>query len=312
MQGLVLKSTGSWYNVRDNNGKIHHCRIVGKFRTKGLKSTNPIAVGDFVDFELEDDESGIIFKIHNRNNYIIRRSVNLSKQTHIIAANLDQAILVTSLKSPRTSLGFIDRFLITAEAYRIPTVIVFNKYDLLGEDEKKELKEIRATYANIGYQSYTTSIPNDVGLEEMHHLLKDKTTLLSGHSGVGKSTLVNKIEPTLDLKTQEVSDSHNKGQHTTTFAEMHELSFGGFLIDTPGIKGFGLVDMEKEEIQDYFPEIFALKSQCKFNNCMHLNEPKCAVKEAYAEGKIAESRFQNYINFIENEDESPYRKDIYS
>ncbi len=310
MKGRVIKSTGSWYTVLNKNNETVQCRMAGKFRLKGIKSTNPIAVGDFVEYRLENDQRGVISKIENRKNYIIRKSVNLSKQVQIIASNIDQAMLVVSLKAPSTPLGFIDRFLVTAEAYSIPTILVFNKIDLL--DDKKELDEIEAVYRDIGYTTLRTSAVTSQNIDVLKNLLKNKSTLLSGHSGVGKSTLINLVEDGLNLRTQEVSESHNKGQHTTTFAEMFPLKNGGFIIDTPGIKGFGLVDMKPEELQDYFPEIFALRGGCKFYNCMHQNEPGCAVKEALENDKLAPSRYNNYINLIlGNEDDSPYRKDIY-
>lgn len=314
MTGRVTKSTGSWYTVLSDDGILYICRIVGKFRIKGIKSTNPIAVGDEVEFSLdEDEEFGRITKIAERKNYIIRKSVNLSKQVHIIASNMDQALLVVSLKSPSTPLGFIDRFLVTAEAYSIPTILVFNKIDLLNPSEIEALKAIENIYQNAGYKTLQTSAEAKINIDKLKNIIDNKTTLLSGHSGVGKSTLINLCEKGLDLKTQEVSDSHSKGQHTTTFAEMHPLKDGGFIIDTPGIKGFGLVDMEKEEIQDYFPEIFALRDGCKFHNCLHNKEPGCAVKAALENDKLAESRYKNYINLINDDDENAsYRQDIYA
>ncbi len=313
MTGRVTKSTGSWYSVLSDDGQLYSCRIVGKFRIKGIKSTNPVAVGDIVHFELEEDSDlGLIKTISERKNYIIRKSVNLSKQVQIIASNMDQALLVVSLRSPHTPLGFIDRFLVTAEAYSIPTVIVFNKIDLLLDADLKVLDDIERIYTNAGYKTLKTSADKNINIDQLKELIANKTTLLSGHSGVGKSTLVNLCEKGLDLKTQEVSDSHNKGQHTTTFAEMHPLKKGGFIIDTPGIKGFGLVDMEKEEIQDYFPEIFALREGCKFHNCLHDREPGCAVKSALEEGTLAESRYHNYLNLINDDEENAsYRQDIY-
>jgi ribosome biogenesis GTPase len=313
MTGRVTKSTGSWYTVLSDDGQLYSCRIVGKFRIKGIKSTNPIAVGDTVDFEIEEDQkSGLINGIEERKNYIIRKSVNLSKQVQIIASNMDQALLVVSLKSPTTPLGFIDRFLVTAEAYSIPTLIVFNKIDLLSDEDLKILGDIEKVYADAGYKTLRTSADKIINIDQLKALIHDKTTLLSGHSGVGKSTLVNLCEKGLELKTQEVSDSHNKGLHTTTFAEMYPLKNGGFIIDTPGIKGFGLVDMEKEEIQDYFPEIFALREGCKFHNCLHDREPGCAVKTALKEGELAKSRYHNYLNLINDDEENAsYRQDIY-
>ena len=274
----------------------------------GIKSTNPLAVGDFVEFELEekDERQGIIQTIEDRKNYIVRKSVNLSKRVHIIASNMDQALLVTTLAEPMTSTGFMDRFLVTAEAYSIPTVIVFNKIDVYGEEELMELEYREAVYSAIGYKVLKTSATEDRGLEELKDILNGKTTLLSGHSGVGKSTLVNAIEPVLNLKTGEVSRSHRKGQHTTTFAEMHPLTIGGDIIDTPGIKGFGMVNMEKEEISHFFPELFALSKECRFHNCMHVNEPQCAVKAALKENKIAPTRYESYINQLNDYDEETH------
>ncbi|PSR06883.1 MAG: ribosome small subunit-dependent GTPase A [Bacteroidetes bacterium] len=309
MKGVVLKSTGSWYQVRSfESGELFNCRIKGKFRVAGIKSTNPIAVGDVVHFHLEDHQEGqgIISAIQDRKNYIVRKSVNLSKQVHIIASNMDQALLVTTLAQPMTSTGFMDRFLSTAEAYSIPTIIVFNKIDLYDEEEMMELEYREAVYSSIGYKVLKTSAMQGIGLEKLKEELKDKTTLLSGHSGVGKSTLVNAVEPNLDLRTGTVSLSHRKGQHTTTFAEMHPLRMGGDVIDTPGIKGFGMVNMKKEEISHFFPEIFALSEQCRFHNCMHLNEPECAVKSALEENKIAPTRYESYLNQLNDYDEQTH------
>ena len=309
MKGVVLKSTGSWYQVRSfESGELFNCRIKGKFRVAGIKSTNPIAVGDVVHFHLEDHQEGqgIISAIQDRKNYIVRKSVNLSKQVHIIASNMDQALLVTTLAQPMTSTGFMDRFLSTAEAYSIPTTIVFNKIDLYEEEEMMELEYREAVYSSIGYKVLKTSAMQGIGLEKLKEELKDKTTLLSGHSGVGKSTLVNAVEPNLDLRTGTVSLSHRKGQHTTTFAEMHPLRMGGDVIDTPGIKGFGMVNMKKEEISHFFPEIFALSEQCRFHNCMHLNEPECAVKSALEENKIAPTRYESYLNQLNDYDEQTH------
>ena len=309
MKGVVLKSTGSWYQVRSfESGELFNCRIKGKFRVAGIKSTNPIAVGDVVHFHLEDHQEGqgIISAIQDRKNYIVRKSVNLSKQVHIIASNMDQALLVTTLAQPMTSTGFMDRFLSTAEAYSIPTIIVFNKIDLYDEEEMMELEYREAVYSAIGYKVLKTSAMQGIGLEKLKVEPKDKTTLLSGHSGVGKSTLVNAVEPNLDLRTGTVSLSHRKGQHTTTFAEMHPLRMGGDVIDTPGIKGFGMVNMKKEEISHFFPEIFALSEQCRFHNCMHLNEPQCAVKSALEENKIAPTRYESYLNQLNDYDEQTH------
>ena len=309
MKGVVLKSTGSWYQVRDlENRELFDCRIKGKFRVAGIKSTNPLAVGDFVEFELEekDERQGIIQAIEDRKNYIVRKSVNLSKRVHIIASNMDQALLVTTLAQPMTSTGFMDRFLATAEAYSIPTVIVFNKIDVYGEEELMELEYREAVYSAIGYKVLKTSATEGQGLEELKDILEGKTTLLSGHSGVGKSTLVNAIEPELDLRTGEVSNSHRKGQHTTTFAEMYPLTIGGDIIDTPGIKGFGMVNMEKEEISHFFPELFALSKECRFHNCLHVNEPQCALKEALEANKIAPTRYESYLNQLNDYDEETH------
>ncbi|MCT4624750.1 MAG: ribosome small subunit-dependent GTPase A [Schleiferiaceae bacterium] len=312
MTGRIIKSTGSWYDVLNEAGEIIPCRIKGKFRIKGIKSTNPVAVGDVVQFSMENETNGLIEDIQDRKNYIIRRSVNLSKQVHIIASNIDQALLVVSLKSPPTPIGFIDRFLVSAEAYDIPTLIIFNKIDLLSEEDHQELEELERIYRKAGYSTLRTSAKQNLNIDKLQTAISSQTSLLSGHSGVGKSTLINLCEPGLELKTQEVSDFHSKGQHTTTFAEMYPLQNGGFIIDTPGIKGFGLVDMDRAEIQDYFPDIFELKGQCKFHNCLHEKEPGCAVKKAVEEGELSESRYNNYINLInDDEDNSPYRKDIY-
>lgn len=314
MQGTVLKSTGSWYDVLLENESILKCRLKGKFRTKGIKNTNPIAVGDHVIVEHEGQEGqGLITELLERKNYIIRKSVNLSKRTHIIASNIDQAILVVSLVAPKTLPGFIDRFLATAEAYSIPGVVVFNKIDLYNEEDLDELEYLETVYHQAGYDTLFTSATEQMNTEEFKSLLEGKVSLLSGNSGVGKSTLVNAVEPSLDLRTQEVSETHQQGMHTTTFAEMFPLSFGGFIIDTPGIKGFGLVDMDKEEIGDYFPEMFRLKNQCKFNNCLHVNEPGCAVLKALENHEIAPTRYRSYTYMLNGtEDENPYRKDDYA
>lgn len=310
MKGVVVKSTGSWYLVRElDRGKLYDCRIKGKFRVAGIKSTNPLAVGDFVSFEPEekDEGQGIIDGIEDRKNYIIRKSVNLSKRVHIIAANMDQALLVTTLAQPATSTGFMDRFLSTAEAYNIPTIIVFNKCDLYDSEEiRSELDYRKVVYCAIGYHCLETSATEGEGLAELASLLKGKTTLLSGHSGVGKSTLINAIEPSLNLRTGAVSSSHNKGQHTTTFAEMHPLKMGGDIIDTPGIKGFGLVNMEDTDLSHFFPEIFTISKECKFHNCKHINEPQCAVKIALDEHKIAPTRYESYLNQLNDQDETTH------
>lgn len=311
MTGLVYKSTGSWYTVKTPLGDTYECRIKGKFRLKGIKSTNPIAVGDYVDFELETDNnqvSGVIHNIHDRTNYIVRKSVNLSKQTHIIAANIDQVFLLVTIDNPPTFTSFIDRFLVTAEAYSIKTILLFNKIDTYDEDKLHEVKYLESIYRPIGYECIEISATTGQNIDKVKALMTGKVSMFSGHSGVGKSTLVNAIEPSLDLKTKEISEQHMQGQHTTTFAEMFDLSFDAKIIDTPGIKGFGVVDMEKEEVGDYFPEFFALKQECKFNNCLHINEPKCAVKEALENDEVSYSRYRSYLQILEGEDEH-YRTD---
>jgi ribosome biogenesis GTPase len=303
MQGIVTKSTGSWYVVRTEVGQYTQCRIRGKFRMEGIKSTNPVAVGDVVDFELEPQkETGVINKIHPRKNYIIRKSVNLSKQTHIIAANIDQAFLLITIANPVTMTSFIDRFIATAEAYSIPVILLFNKVDSYTEIQLQELEQLKDIYEDIGYECIDISAVTGRNVGLVKELMKDQVSLFSGHSGVGKSTLINLIEPTLNLKTTIVSVQSGQGQHTTTFAEMFELSFGGFIIDTPGIKGFGVVDFEKQEVSDYFPEIFHFKQYCKFNNCLHLEEPGCAVLEAVEQDEIAFSRYRSYVQLLENDD----------
>lgn len=296
--GKVIKSTGSWYWVINNeDGKLFECRLRGKFRSKGIKTTNPVAVGDIVDFE---PDTGAITNIHRRTNYIIRKATNLSKQTHIIAANIDQAIIIVSLAKPRTSTGFIDRFLITAEAYHIPAIIVFNKIDLLDEEQKATLKQIVSIYENVGYKCLQTSATEMINIDKLKSILHNKHSLLSGHSGVGKSALINTVETNLDLKTGEISEYHSKGMHTTTFAEAFELRDGGWIIDTPGIKEFGIIEFEKPELGHRFPEFIQYLNNCKYNNCLHLNEPGCAVIEAVREGDISEIRYTNYLNILDS------------
>lgn len=313
MRGTVYKSTGSWYTVKTVAGDFYECRIKGKFRIKGIKSTNPIAVGDRVHFEVEtigDDTIGIIHAIDDRKNYIIRKSVNLSKQTHIIAANLDHVFLLVTLNNPVTHTLFIDRFLVTAEAYDIPVVLLFNKWDTYTNEELAEVGYFMEIYQGIGYGCIEISATTEKNLAQVKELMIGKTSMFSGHSGVGKSTLINALEPGLSLKTSKISEQHLQGQHTTTFAEMFDLSFHAQIIDTPGIKGFGIVDMEPEEIGDYFPEFFGLKQHCKFNNCMHLDEPKCAIKEGLEKGELAWSRYRSYVQMVSGEEEN-YRVDQY-
>lgn len=314
MTGIVYKSTGSWYTVKSETGDFMECRMKGKFRIKGIKSTNPIAVGDVVDYELDessDTVTGTIYNIQDRKNYIVRKSVNLSKQIHIIASNIDQVFLLITIDNPPTTTSFIDRFLVTAEAYGIETVLVFNKIDTLTDASLDEQLYMQHVYQEIGYRCLRVSSTEGKGVEELKQLMLDKVSMFSGHSGVGKSTLVNALEPSLHLKTKNISEQSKQGQHTTTFAEMYDLSFGAKIIDTPGIKGFGIVDMEKEEVGGYFPEFFKLQDQCKFNNCLHKEEPHCAIKAALENDEIAWSRYNSYLKILEGDDEH-YRTDVYN
>ena len=311
MRGLVYKSTGSWYSVKTPTNEQFDCRIKGKFRLDGIKSTNPIAVGDYVDFELEknsDVVTGVINNICERKNYVLRKSVNLSKQTHILASNIDVVFLIITISSPVTSTNFIDRFLLTSKAYSINTILLFNKIDLLDEAEKKILKKLIDIYTNIGYECYEISAKNQYNIDKVQSLMKDKVSMFGGHSGVGKSTLINSLQPNLNLRTNNISVQHAQGQHTTTNAELYDLDFGAKIIDTPGIRGFGIVDFNKSDIKNYFPEFYKLVNQCKFNDCMHVNEPKCIVKQSVDEGTIANSRYENYLQILED-DKSSYRVD---
>ncbi len=308
MKGLVIKNTGSWYSVKTDTGKVVECKIKGNFRLKGIRSTNPVAVGDNVEIALNSEGTAFITHIEERRNYIIRKSQNLSKQSHILAANVDEAFLIVTVNYPQTSTTFIDRFLASAEAYSVPVVLVFNKCDILSDDERHYQQSMIHLYETIGYECREVSATTGEGVDGLHALLKGKITLLSGNSGVGKSTLINKILPEANLRTAEISDAHNTGMHTTTFSEMLELPEGGYIIDTPGIKGFGTFNMEPEELTSYFPEIFHFSKGCKFSNCTHTHEPGCAVLKAIDDHFIAQSRYQSYLNMLEDKDENKYRE----
>jgi len=306
IRGRVIKSTGSFYSVDTESGETVQARARGKFRNKKIRTTNPIAVGDWVKMELKEEDY-IIVEIEERQNYIVRKSVNLSKQSHIIASNIDQAVLVATLVNPRTLPAFIDRFCVAAEAYHIPVIIVFNKVDLLEENEIDVLEDFAGVYADLGYQVLFTSATEKLGLEEFRQLLQNRVSLLSGHSGVGKSTLINAVDENLNLRIGEISEYHQTGQHTTTNAEMLRLNFGGYIIDTPGIRGFGLVHIEKEELAGYFPEMRKLLPDCRFYNCLHINEPGCAVKKAVENGIVAQTRYNSYLNMYSDDEEETYR-----
>ena len=311
-KGLVIRSTGSWYSVKTDGGDILDCRIKGKLRMKEVRTTNPVAVGDKVEFELQHDETskdgvtGIISGVEARKNYIIRKASNLSKESQIIAANIDHAFIVVTVNYPITLPGFIDRYLISAMAYRIPASLVFNKIDLYNDKDYEKLEEYLNTYESIGYKCYQVSAEKNFNIDLLRDELKDKISLFSGLSGVGKSSILNRLDPTLELKTGIISDHHQQGKHTTTFAEMFEMKDGGYLIDTPGIRGFGVIDMEKTEISHYFPEMFGLLGQCRFFNCTHVHEPGCAVKSAYEKGEIPATRYESYLSLI-GEDNGRYR-----
>ena len=308
MKGLVIKNTGSWYTVKTDDGNVVESKIKGNFRLKGIRSTNPVAVGDRVEIVRNQEGTAFITNIEDRRNYIIRKSQNLSKQSHIIAANVDQAFLLVTVNHPQTSTTFIDRFLASAEAYSVPVVLVFNKTDLLTEDELEYQKMMIDLYETVGYNCVAISAEKGDGIDDLLGLLEGKITLLSGNSGVGKSTLINKIVPGVNLRTSDISDSHNTGMHTTTFSEMIQLERGGYIIDTPGIKGFGTFNMEPEEITGYFKDIFKFSQNCRFNNCTHTHEPGCAVLKAVEEHYIAQSRYQSYLSMLNDKDENKYRE----
>lgn len=307
MHGLIIKNTGSWYTVKTDDGRIVECKVKGNFRLKGIRSTSPVAVGDYVDIIMNAEGTALISAIDDRKNYIIRKASNLSKQSQIIAANLDQALLIITIKQPETSTTFIDRFLAGAEAYRVPVALVFNKTDLLNDDERHYQQQMVTLYETIGYPCIEISAETGMGIDQLQTLLKQKVTLVSGNSGVGKSTLINAIIPHADQRTAEISNAHGTGMHTTTFSEMIELAEGGYLIDTPGIKGFGTFDIEREELTSYFKEIFEFSKDCKFNNCTHTHEPGCAVLQAIENHYISVSRYQSYLNMLEDKDDSKYR-----
>ncbi len=307
-KGIVIKSTGSWFSVQTESGTVE-CKLKGNFRIRDLKSTNPVAVGDQVEVAMPDQEGddpskpvGLITDIVDRKNYIIRKSPNLSKQYQIIASNIDQAFLLVTINYPVTTTTFIDRFLASAEAYRIPCTLIFNKVDRYNPSQVDQMRKLTEVYRKIGYHCLQTSAKQNEGISDVRELMRGKTSVFSGHSGVGKSTLINKVEPRLNLKTREISDYHETGKHTTTFSEMFELSFGGFIIDTPGIKGFGVLEMEKEEIGHYFPEIFKRLDKCQYYNCTHTHEPGCEVKRAVSENEIAESRYLSYLGLLESDE----------
>lgn len=307
MRGLVIKNTGSWYLVKTDEGNCVECKVKGNFRLKGIRSTSPVAVGDYVDIICNAEGTALISEIEERKNYIIRKASNLSKQSHILAANLDQCMLIVTLNYPETSTIFIDRFLASAEAYRIPVKIIFNKIDLYDENELRYLDGLINLYTTIGYSCFKVSAATGEGLQQIKDELKGRVTLFSGHSGVGKSTLINVLLPDVDAKTGKISDYHKKGMHTTTFSEMFSVEGDGYIIDTPGIKGFGTFDMEEEEVGHYFPEIFKFSADCRYGNCTHRHEPDCAVRKAVEEHFISESRYTSYLNMLEDKEEGKYR-----
>lgn len=308
MRGQVIRNTGSWYVVRTDDGQLIESKIKGNFRLKGIRSTNPVAVGDFVQITPNAEGTAFITEIEDRKNYIIRKASNLSKQSHIIAANIDLAVLVVTISHPETSTVFIDRFLASAEAYRVPVNLVFNKTDSYTEDEIRYMEGMIYLYASLGYPCFKTSALHHEGIDELKQALSGKTTLFSGNSGVGKSTLLNALIPDLNVRTAEISSAHDTGMHTTTFSEMYDLPEGGHLIDTPGIKGFGTFNMEKEEVDHYFREIFRISSECKYGNCTHTHEPGCAVRQAVEDHLISESRYLSYLSMLNDKDEDKYRQ----
>ncbi len=311
MQGLVIRNTGSWYQVKTDQGDLIDCKIKGTFRIKGIRSTSPIVVGDRVEFETYEEGTALITKIQERKNYIIRRAPNLSKESHILAANIDQVLLMVTVNYPETSTTFIDRFLASAEAYSVPVILLFNKTDTYNSEELEYMKQMIALYSYIGYQCQEISATQAMGVDLIKELITNKTTLVAGHSGVGKSTLVNVLIPKANIETQEISERYLTGVHTTTFSEMHELPQGGYIIDTPGIKGFGVFNMEASEIGHYFPEIFKKSKECKFHNCLHLEEPGCAVRKSVEEHHISESRYYSYLSMLGDSHEGKYRTSIY-
>jgi ribosome biogenesis GTPase len=312
-KGTVIKSTGSWYKLMTEDNEFWDCRIRGKLRLSGIKSTNPVSVGDNVIFDVEDEDKleGVIKKIEPRKNYIVRKSINLSHRSHILASNIDHVYLLVTLIAPETTTGFIDRFIVTAEAYQIPVTLLFNKVDLFDEDGLEAVAEFKAIYEKVGYRCLNISATDPKSVEFLKSEINGNKVMFGGHSGVGKSTLVNSLDPNLDIRTTEISEANMSGMHTTTFAEMHPLPSGGFIIDTPGIRAFGLLDFEKAELCHYFPELNALRGECKFSNCQHINEPKCAIKEAVENGDIDAGRYYNYAMMHGDDDNETFRKDIY-
>lgn len=308
MHGIVIRNTGSWYEVRTDDGRVVECKVKGNFRLRGIRSTNPVAVGDRVTIrESEEGEVSFITEIEERRNYIIRKASNLSKQSHILAANIDLAFLIVTIKRPETTTTFIDRFLASAEAYRVPVVLLFNKIDDYNDEERQQAEYLMSVYKNVGYACYAISALREEGLDEIRTLMKDKTSLLAGHSGVGKSTLMNALIPGANVKTAAISSSHGSGMHTTTFSELRDLPQGGAIIDIPGIKGFGTFNMEPEEVAHYFRDIFSISKDCRFNNCTHTHEPGCAVRDALENYQLAPTRYASYLSMLEDKEESKYR-----